>query len=68
MKKPKNPYKGEIWDAGKKLYFYDGEEWIDITVVREAFGEVIATMMEKWIKKYLREFIEKGGDQNGKRN
>jgi len=62
MKKPKNPYKGDIWDAGKKLYFYDGDNWMDITVIREAFLEVIAKMAEKWIKKYFKEFIKIGGD------
>lgn len=58
MKKPKNPKKGEIWDAGKKLYFYDGDEWFDITIMKEAFLEVIAGMAAKWIKKELKKFIE----------
>lgn len=65
MRKPKNPKKGEIWDVNKKMYFYDGEDWVDITVMKEAFLEVVAGMAVKWIRKEVKKIIDEGKDLDG---
>jgi len=65
MKKPEILREGDIWEVGKKLYYYDGNDELDITawIDKERFLNMIEEKTRKLAKKCFKKFINKRGEK-----